>query len=169
MRPAWHDGDVIWLWALLTVAIIGAVAVVASGRWGSMQDVHEDRPDVVVPATWISSRHIKDVRFSPSIRGYRQDEVDSFLDLLATEIDRRDDILERARIRLGDNWTVAGLPDDDDNKDPAPANEGSAGDGADGAKPVPANDGSAPARDVDDGYPWTGPASANRPADHTES
>ena len=30
------------------VAVIGAVAVVASGRWGGMSEVYDDRPDMLV-------------------------------------------------------------------------------------------------------------------------
>jgi DivIVA domain-containing protein len=91
---------VIWLWALVTIVIIGAIAVVATGRWGSMSEVYEDRPDTVIPAATLSGQRIKDVRFSHSIRGYRQDEVDTLLDLVAAELDRREQMLRDADIPL---------------------------------------------------------------------
>jgi DivIVA domain-containing protein len=90
--------DVIWLWALVTVGVIGAIAVVASGRWGSMADVDEDRPDALISAGSLTGEQIKDVRFTHSVRGYRQDEVDTLLDLVAAELDRRESLLRQANI-----------------------------------------------------------------------
>jgi DivIVA domain-containing protein len=91
---------VIWLWALVTVGVIGAIAVVASGHWGSLAEVDEDRPDALVSAEALTGQQIKDVRFAHSIRGYRQDEVDTLLDLVATELDRRETMLRQANINL---------------------------------------------------------------------
>jgi DivIVA domain-containing protein len=91
---------VIWIWALVTIMIIGAIAVVATGRWGSMAEVYEDRPDTVIPAATLSGQRIKDVRFSHSVRGYRQDEVDTLLDLVAAELDRREQMLRDAGVPL---------------------------------------------------------------------
>jgi DivIVA domain-containing protein len=65
-----------------------------------MSEVYEDRPDTVIPAATLSGQRIKDVRFSHSIRGYRQDEVDTLLDLVAAELDRREQMLRDADIPL---------------------------------------------------------------------
>jgi DivIVA domain-containing protein len=100
--------DVIWLWALVTVGVIGAIAVVASGRWGSMADVDEDRPDALVSAGYLTGEQIKDVRFTHSVRGYRQDEVDTLLDLVAAELDRRESMLRQANIGLEQTRPQAG-------------------------------------------------------------
>jgi DivIVA domain-containing protein len=91
---------VIWLWALVTVGVIGAIAVVAAGHWGSMVEVDEDRPDALISAGALTGQQIKDVRFTHSVRGYRQDEVDTLLDLVATELDRRESMLRQANINL---------------------------------------------------------------------
>jgi DivIVA domain-containing protein len=152
---------VIWLWALVSILIIGAIAVVATGRWGSMSDVYEDRPDVTIPAATLSGQRVKDVRFSHSIRGYRQDEVDTLLDLVAAELDRREEMLRRADIPL--EPSAAGTPGGRRRRaDPstrAPdgprSSSGSGGVGhVDGDGPSPDL---APGEDRI-GYPWDGPA-----------
>jgi DivIVA domain-containing protein len=146
--------DVIWLWALVTVGVIGAIAVVASGRWGSMVDVDEDRPDALISAGSLTGEQIKDVRFTHSVRGYRQDEVDTLLDLVAAELDRRDSMLRQAN--AGGDQTRA-------------QTDGSARGTGPGDAAVPAS-----APDADDeaehgGYPWTDVADQHgdvgRPAD----
>ena len=38
-----------WFFGLIVVLLIGAVAVVASGRWGAMAPAYDDRPDLTVP------------------------------------------------------------------------------------------------------------------------
>jgi DivIVA domain-containing protein len=80
-----------WFLALVIVAVIGAVAVVASGRWGGMSEVYDDRPDMLVPARQaLTGDDIQSSRFAIGVRGYRMDEVDSLLDRLAREVDERD-------------------------------------------------------------------------------
>ena len=39
-----------WLFAVIAVLVMGAAAVVALGRGGSMAEVYDDRPDSRVPA-----------------------------------------------------------------------------------------------------------------------
>lgn len=77
-----------WFFAFLIVALIGAVAVVAAGRGGSMADVYDDRPDSRVQADGpLRASDIRRVRFSTAFRGYRMSEVDELLDRLAAELD----------------------------------------------------------------------------------
>jgi len=89
-----------WFFALVIVLLIGAVAVVASGRWGSMAEVYDDRPDVLVPARRaLTADDIESSRFGIGVRGYRMDEVDTLLERVAREVaerDRRIADLERA-------------------------------------------------------------------------
>jgi DivIVA domain-containing protein len=89
-----------WFFTLVVVLLIGAVAVVASGRWGGMNDAYDDRPDMRVPANRVlSAEDIEASRFAVGVRGYRMDEVDSLLERLAQEVaerDRRIADLERA-------------------------------------------------------------------------
>lgn len=89
-----------WFFALIVVLLIGAVAVVASGRWGAMVETYDDRPDVLVPARHaLTADDIESSRFAVGVRGYRMDEVDTLLERVAREVaerDRRIADLERA-------------------------------------------------------------------------
>ena len=81
-----------WFFAVLVVVVMGFVAVVASGRGGSMAEVHDDRPDALVPADGpLTSADLRRVRFTTALRGYRASEVDALLDRLATELAARED------------------------------------------------------------------------------
>jgi DivIVA domain-containing protein len=76
-----------WFFAFLVVAIMGIVAVVASGRGGSMAETYDDRPDSRVQADGpLTAADLRGVRFSTAFRGYRMSEVDSLLDRLAAEM-----------------------------------------------------------------------------------
>ena len=79
-----------WFFAILVVVVMGVVAVVATGRGGSMTEVFDDRPDVRVPADGpLTGADLRRVRFTTALRGYRAAEVDALLDRLATELDGR--------------------------------------------------------------------------------
>jgi DivIVA domain-containing protein len=89
-----------WFFGLIVVLLIGAVAVVASGRWGAMSTAYDDRPDMTVPARQaLTATDIESARFAVGLRGYRMDEVDTLLERVAKEVaerDRRIADLERA-------------------------------------------------------------------------
>ena len=79
-----------WFFAFLIVALMGAVAVVAAGRGGSMVEVYDDRPDSRVQADGpLTSEDVRRVRFSTAFRGYRMSEVDALLTRLAFEMESR--------------------------------------------------------------------------------
>ena len=79
-----------WFFAVLVVAVMGAVAVVATGRGGSMAETFDDRPDARVPVDGPLEAHdLRRVRFSTALRGYRMSEVDALLDRLALEMESR--------------------------------------------------------------------------------
>jgi DivIVA domain-containing protein len=79
-----------WLFAVLVVVVMGIVAVVATGRGGSMTEVFDDRPDSRVPADGpLTAGDVRRVRFTTAFRGYRASEVDALLDRLATEMEGR--------------------------------------------------------------------------------
>jgi DivIVA domain-containing protein len=81
---------VTWFFAILVVLAMGGVAVVASGRGGSLPEEYDDRPDVRVPATGpLTSDDVRGVRFSLGLRGYRMSEVDALLARLAAQLDER--------------------------------------------------------------------------------
>ena len=80
-----------WFFAVLVVAVMGVVAVVATGRGGSMAESFDDRPDSRVPEDApLTAGDLRRVRFSTALRGYRMAEVDALLDRLATELEARD-------------------------------------------------------------------------------
>ena len=80
-----------WFFAVLVVVLMGVVAVVATGRGGSMTEVFDDRPDARVPAGRpLTGADLRQVRFTTALRGYRASEVDALLDRLAGELEQRD-------------------------------------------------------------------------------
>jgi len=79
-----------WFFAVLIVAIIAAVAVVASGRGGSLAETWDDRPDSRVQADApLGADDLRRVRFTTAFRGYRMAEVDALLDRLSAELELR--------------------------------------------------------------------------------
>ena len=74
-----------WFFAILLVLVMGAIAMVASGRGTPMALEHDDRPDVSVPAGRLVGDDLRRVRFSLAFRGYRMSEVDALLDRLAVD------------------------------------------------------------------------------------
>jgi DivIVA domain-containing protein len=86
----------IWLLAVVAVALMGVAAVVATGRGGSMVEVFDDRPDAEVPADGpLTATDLRRVRFTTALRGYRMSEVDALLDRLAGELEARSEDHER--------------------------------------------------------------------------
>ena len=83
-----------YVFAILIVVVMGVIAVVASGRGGSLRQTFDDRADSRVQADGpLTSADLRRVRFTSAWRGYRMSEVDSLLDRLAEEMDAP----ERAR------------------------------------------------------------------------
>lgn len=81
----------LWFWVIVLVVLIGAIAVVASGRGDTMADVYDDRPDVPVPAGRpLTADDLGAVRFNTGVRGYRMDEVDALLARLQAEMIERE-------------------------------------------------------------------------------
>ena len=79
-----------WFFAVLAVAVMGVVAVVATGRGGELVEVFDDRPDARVPADGpLGAEDLRRVRFSTAFRGYRMAEVDALLDRLTAELEER--------------------------------------------------------------------------------
>ena len=79
-----------WIFALVIVGLMGVVAVVATGRGGSMREVYDDRPDVRIQADGpLTPRDLERVRFTTAFRGYRMSEVDSLLERVMEELERR--------------------------------------------------------------------------------
>ena len=76
-----------WFFAVLVVAAMGATAVAATGRLGSLSEAYDDRPDSTVPADGpLGPDDLERVRFTTALRGYRMSEVDALLDRLVAEL-----------------------------------------------------------------------------------
>lgn len=76
-----------WFFAILVVLAVGAVAVVASGRGGSLGPAYDDRPDVLLPSGPVSAADLRALRLNTAVRGYRCDEVDSLIERLAAQLE----------------------------------------------------------------------------------
>ncbi len=87
-----------WVFAILIVLALGAIAVVAAGHGSPISEAHDDRPDAVVPAEGpLGADDLRRVRFSLAFRGYRMSEVDALLARLADQLEhapgrREDDV-----------------------------------------------------------------------------
>lgn len=77
-----------WFFAVLIVLVIGATAVVAAGRGGSLGPAYDDRADVRLPADGpVNGEDLRALRFNTAVRGYRASEVDALLERLAEQLD----------------------------------------------------------------------------------
>lgn len=78
-----------WFFAVLIIAAIGAIAVVAAGEGAPLAPEYRDGHDVVVPlGRPLTGADLRAIRFNTGLRGYRADEVDALLTRLAAELDR---------------------------------------------------------------------------------
>jgi DivIVA domain-containing protein len=95
------------LLVLVLLAVLGGIAVVASGRGTRLEPEAPDRaPYGALEDGDIERADVDRLRFSLAFRGYRMDEVDAVLDRLATELADRD-----ARIAELEERDVADVPE----------------------------------------------------------
>jgi DivIVA domain-containing protein len=91
-----------WVFAILIVLALGAIAVVAAGRGTPMSPAYDDAPDSLVPRDEpITGEDLRRIRFPLAFRGYRMAEVDALLERLAEERERAE-VDREARTREGD-------------------------------------------------------------------
>ncbi len=82
---------VLYFQFLVVAAVFGAIAWVAAGRGGGLDDPRQDRPEpALADDRQLGKDDIDGARFAVGFRGYRMDQVDRMLDRLAAEIDHRD-------------------------------------------------------------------------------
>jgi DivIVA domain-containing protein len=111
---------VLWFWVVVLVAIIGAVAVVAAGRGGSMADVYDDRPDASLPTGRpLTAEDLRTLRLNTGVRGYRMDEVDALLERLQAEMLSREADEVRVLQRSEEVPDIAPEPAPDEGRDQA--------------------------------------------------
>jgi DivIVA domain-containing protein len=101
MAPAWHDQRVSLVLLLVVLAVIGGIAVVATGRGGGLPDAEPDRaPRGELPEGEPGRAAVDGLRFGLALRGYRMDEVDEVLDRLVDELERRGERISELEARL---------------------------------------------------------------------
>ncbi len=79
-----------WVFAVLIVLAMAAIAMLAAGRGEPMAPAYDDRPDARVPDDRpLSAQDVRTVRFPLAFRGYRMAEVDALLERVAAEMEER--------------------------------------------------------------------------------
>ena len=77
-----------WILAALAIAVVGLAAAAATGRFGEMPDVVDDRVHPALPESGpVTAAELRDVQFAVVPRGYSMEQVDALLDRLATQLD----------------------------------------------------------------------------------
>jgi DivIVA domain-containing protein len=85
------DRTVTLLFTLLTLAVLGVIAAVATGKIaGGLEDPSTSLPGCGLPEGPLTPGSLEAVRFSPALRGYRMAEVDLVVDRLGAELVWRD-------------------------------------------------------------------------------
>ena len=126
---------VLYFQFLVVAAVFGAIAWVAAGRGGGLDDPRQDRPEpALADDRQLGKEDIDGARFAVGFRGYRMDQVDRLLDRLASEIEHRDrliaDLTRPADGRYGEG---VGYEPVARTQDAMPGVEGMAGGGGLGA------------------------------------
>ncbi|MGM7668783.1 DivIVA domain-containing protein [Microbacterium sp. A93] len=96
------------------VLVVGLLALVVMGRGGfaaPLADPVRLVPPVLLPPD-PSPEDVDRLRFAPGLRGYRMDQVDEALQMLAAALAERDAEISRLRGRRAESMP-AGVPGDD--------------------------------------------------------
>lgn len=104
-----------WVFAVLVVAVMGVIAMLAAGRGEPMTPAYDDRPDVLAPADRpIAADDLRRIRFPLALRGYRMTDVDALLSRLAAELEAA----AQERDAAGTSATPGGTPTGQAPEDP---------------------------------------------------
>ena len=76
----------IWVLVMLTILLLGGVALVAAGYGDSMRPAQPDRRQVSLPDGPVTAHDLETIEFNTGLRGYRMDEVDALLARLASQL-----------------------------------------------------------------------------------
>lgn len=96
-----------WFWVIVLVAIIGAIAILASGKGDTMRQVFDDRPDTAIAiGRPLTVDDLADVTFSTGLRGYRMDEVDALIDRVRADLLERENAQARIQTEPVDTGPV---------------------------------------------------------------
>lgn len=92
----------IWLLSSVVILVLGASAVIASGRWGEMPEVVDDRPVPALPAGELGPDDLRQARFAVVTRGYSPVQVDALIARLAAQLEAGDDAEEATQVGIVD-------------------------------------------------------------------
>lgn len=77
-----------WILAAMAIAVLGLAAAAATGRFGDMPDVVDDRVYPEVPPTGpLSAKDLRGVQFAVVPRGYSMEQVDALLERVAAQLE----------------------------------------------------------------------------------
>lgn len=76
-----------WILAALVIGVVGLAAAAASGRFGELPDVVDDRVQPTLPEGNLTGADLRDVQFAVVPRGYSMEQVDALLARLETQLD----------------------------------------------------------------------------------
>jgi DivIVA domain-containing protein len=86
---------VTFVFVLTGIAILGVVALGASGSGDGLDPPTSDRPGPWAPSERpVSGDDLRRARFGLAFRGYRMSEVDQLIDRVAQEIVLRDELID---------------------------------------------------------------------------
>lgn len=80
----------VWILCAVVIVIIGGAVLAASGRFGAVPPVVDDRPAPDLPEGGLGPEDLREVRFAVVARGYSMAQVDALLDRLAGQLERDD-------------------------------------------------------------------------------
>jgi DivIVA domain-containing protein len=87
-----------WLQVIVALGVVLATVLVAGGRGDSLGALSPNRPPARLPDDRpIRPEDLNTLRLGVGLRGYRMDEVDDVLDLLADELAQRDEEIAKLR------------------------------------------------------------------------
>jgi DivIVA domain-containing protein len=87
-----------WFQVIVALGVILATVLVAGGRGDALGELNRDRSPARLPDDRaVQPADVNALRLGVGLRGYRMDEVDDVLDVLADELTRRDEEIARLR------------------------------------------------------------------------
>ncbi|AXE39310.1 DivIVA domain-containing protein [Acidipropionibacterium virtanenii] len=76
----------VWVLSAVVIVIIGAAVMAASGRFGAVPPVVDDRPAPDLPPGPLGPEDLRGASFAVVARGYSMAQVDSLLERLAGQL-----------------------------------------------------------------------------------
>jgi DivIVA domain-containing protein len=87
-----------WVQVVVALGVVLGTVLVAGGRGDSLGELSPDRPPARLPDDRaVRAEDVNTLRIGVGLRGYRMDEVDDVLDVLADELTRRDEEIAELR------------------------------------------------------------------------